>query len=194
MLRKWFALAIVLGLTGVAVANKESSIGTKAPEWKDLKAADGKSYSLADLKDKKAVVVCFTCNECPVAVAYEDRFNKFAKDYSGKGVAFVAINSNKGEKDSIEKMKEKAQDKSYAFPYLSDEGGVTGKAYGAKVTPHLFVLDQDRNIAYVGLFDDKWQKEADVTKTYVADAVDAILSGSKPEVSETKAQGCGIKY
>jgi peroxiredoxin len=163
--------------------------GEKAPDFKGLKGVDGKDLSLSDLKDAKAVVVCFTCNICPVSVAYEDRFVEFTKKYKDKGVAFVAINCNTKTED-LAAMKTRAEDKGFNFPYVFDESGKTATEYGAKVTPHIYVLDGKRTIQYVGSFDDK-QKEP--SKHYVADAVDAVLAGKTVETASTKAFGCGIQ-
>jgi peroxiredoxin len=168
-------------------------LGQAAPDWSNLPGTDGKGHSLADLKEAKAVVVAFTCNHCPVAVAYEDRFIAFSKEYEKKGVAFVAISVNKGESDRLPAMVERAKEKDFPFPYLYDETQKIGHAFGAEKTPHLFVLDKDRKLAYVGSFDDKMA--ADKVEThFVKDAVDAILAGKKPAVSTHPAHGCGIRY
>jgi len=163
--------------------------GDKAPELKGLKGTDGKTYSSADLKDKNATVVVFTCNSCPVAEAYEDRFNDFAKKYQDKGVAFVAINANKATED-LDEMKKRAEEKGFTFPYVYDASGTSATDFGARVTPHIFVLDGQGTVQYVGAFDDK---QNNPSKHYVADAVDAILAGKKPETAQTKPVGCGIR-
>ena len=119
------------------------NIGEKAPDF-NLPAVDGKEYSLASFAGKKVVAVIFTCNHCPNAQAYEKRIIAFQNDYSGKGVQVVAINSNEDKnypQDSFEHMKVRAEEKGFNFPYLRDESQETAKAYGAKVTPHVFLLD-----------------------------------------------------
>jgi peroxiredoxin len=183
-----FALA-AFALCAVPSFAAELAPGEKAPEFKGLKGVDGKEYSLGDLKDAKAVVVCFTCNICPVSVAYEDRFVEFTKKYKDKGVAFVAINCNTKTED-LAAMKTRAEDKGFNFPYVFDESGKVATEYGARVTPHIFVLDGKRQVQYVGSFDDK-QKEP--SKHYVADAVDSILAGKSVATTQTKAFGCGIQ-
>ncbi len=184
--RALFGLSLVALCVPAFAAELE--IGAKAPEFKNLPGIDGKSYSLADMKDAKVVVVCFTCNECPVAIAYEDRFVEFTKKYKDKGVKFIAINARRKTED-IEKMKTRAEEKGFNFPYVGEPSGTLAGQYGAQVTPHIFVLDQNRNVAYVGAFDDK---QNGPTKNYVADAVDALLAGKKVEVTNSKAFGCGI--
>ena len=187
MLRRTL-LGLAVALVCASAYSAELEIGAHAPEFKALPGVDGKEISLDGLKDQKVVVVCFTCNRCPVAVAYEDRFVEFSKKYASKGVKFVAINANKRTED-LAVMKTRAEEKGFNFPYVFDQTGKLATEYGARVTPHIFVLDQNRNVAYVGAFDDDQNKP---TKNYVADAVDALLAGKKVETTKSKAFGCGI--
>lgn len=183
-----FGLSLIAALVLAVPALAEVGPGEKAPEFKGLTGVDGKQYSLADMKDAKAVVVCFTCNACPVSVAYEDRFVEFTKKYKAKGVQFIAINCNKN-REGLDIMKTRAEEKGFNFPYVFDKTGTSATEYGARVTPHMFVLDGERKVQYVGAFDDK---QAEPTQHYVANAVDAILAGKSVEVAKTRAFGCGI--
>src|SRR4051794_39667098 len=90
-------------------------IGDKAPMFTGLEAADGKSYSLADMKDKDVVVVCVTCNHCPMAIAYEDRLVSFYKKHCGDSskVGMIAVCVSKMDEDSLEKMKDRAKEKGF---------------------------------------------------------------------------------
>jgi len=154
---------------------------------------DGQEHNLGQFRAAKAIVLVFTCNHCPVAKAYEDRLIEFQKDYKAKGVQVIAINVNNIPADRLDKMKQRAAEKGFNFPYLYDSTQVSGRDYGARVTPHVFVLDAQRKIAYMGAFDDS-QNPSGVKEKYVRDAVDAILAGRQPAQAETKAFGCGIKY
>ncbi len=174
--------------------NTVLSIGDAAPAWETLPGTDDNKHSLADLKDAKAVVVIFTCNHCPVAVANEDRFIAFAKEYEAKGVRVVAINVNNIEADKMPAMKERSAEKGFNFPYLYDESQEIARAYGSSVTPEVFLLDGDRKIAYMGAFDDNQMDASRVSKTYLKTAVDAVLAGEGVEKKETRPQGCGIQY
>jgi peroxiredoxin len=187
MIRRMFIALSVLALAAPAFA-AELEIGAKAPTFASLPGVDGKDCSLDGMKDAKVVVVCFTCNMCPVAVAYEDRFVEFQKKYGEKGVKFVAINANKNS-EGLAVMKTRAEEKGFNFPYVFDASGKLATDYGARVTPHIFVLDGQRKVQYVGAFDDS---QTEPKKHYVADAVDALLAGKKIEVTNTKAVGCGI--
>jgi peroxiredoxin len=188
------AIAGLLLATTAAMAgkfNKTVDIGDAAPEWSDLQGCDGESYSLKDIvADNKATVIVFTCNECPVAAAYADRFIEVQKDYEEKGVQLVAINVQ----DELPRMKDVAMSQGFNFPYVLDESQQSARDFGAARTPELFVLDGKGKIAYMGALDDNWQSKAKVRKTYVRDALDAVLAGKKPEVTESRASGCGIRY
>jgi peroxiredoxin len=173
--------------------NSTISIGEKAPDFSGLSGIDGKKHGLSQYKKAKAVVVVFTCNPCPVAQAYEDRLVELQKDFRKKGVQFVAICANDDKADLLEKLKERAEDMNFNFPYLHDVDQKTGRAYGAAVTPHIFLLDRDRKIAYMGAVDDN-QSPDKVTKHYLHDAIDAVLAGKTPDTTETRQFGCGIHY
>jgi peroxiredoxin len=193
-----FAIALV-AISPMLVHAKEGkfntaiSVGEKAPDFSALPGIDDKKHGLGEYKDAKAVVVVFTCNHCPVAVAYEDRLVALQKDYKKRGVQIVAICSNPDEADKLDKLKERAEAKKFTFSYLRDDDQNIGKAYGAAVTPHVFLLDKDRKIAYMGSIDDNQNAEK-VAKHYLRDAIDAVLSGKTPETTETRQFGCGIKY
>src|SRR5262245_48711336 len=116
--------AVVLATPiGAGEFNKKLNVGDAAPQWKDLPGTDGKMHSLADLKDKDVVVVVFTCNSCPIAVAYEDRIIEFAKKHAGPEakVALVAINVNSTPEDRLDAMKKRSDKMGFPFSYLFDE-------------------------------------------------------------------------
>ncbi len=184
---------VLASVTSAARFNKKVDIGQQAPSFENLQGVDGKQHSLADYKDAKIVVLIFTGNECPVAQAYERRLIEFQKEYGKKGVAVIAINCNLEEYDNIDAMKKHADERGFNFAYLNDETQASGKAFGATVTPHMFVLDQDRKIAYMGAFDDNMLLN-EVKHNYLPDAVDALLAGEEVEVTETRQKGCGIQY
>lgn len=173
--------------------NKKLKIGDAAPDWSRLAGTDDKEHALGDYKSKLMVLV-YTCNRCPVAQSYEERLVKFAADYRDQGVAVVAINVNGGKAESLAMMKSRATEQSFGFDYLKDSSQESAKAYGARTTPTVFLLDQDRKVIYMGAFDDNWQAEAAVEHHYLIDAVSAALAGKKIEVAETLSAGCGIPY
>lgn len=196
-----FLMATALGAVTVAAPsgapkakfNKQVAVGQQAPDFKALTGIDEKPHSLSDYRDSKIVVVAITCNTCPVAAGYEQRFVDFTQAYADRGVAFIAINPAAGAANQLEKMQERAVKRSFNFDYLSDSTQSVARAYGATVTPQLFVLDENRRIAYMGAFDNSLNPRQ-VDAHYVRDAVDALLAEQQPELTETRAFGCGIEY
>jgi peroxiredoxin len=128
-----------------------------------------------------------------VAQAYQDRLIALQKDYANKGVQVIAVNVNNIPDDRLDKMKERARSKKFNFPYLYDPTQKIARDFGATVTPHVFVLDKDRKIAYMGAVDDN-MKEKEAKKHYLRDALDAVLADKKPPEETTKQFGCSIKF
>jgi len=172
--------------------NRKLKIGDAAPAFKDLEGIDGKKHNLDDFKGKDVVVLVITCNECPVARAYEKRIIDFTKKHEDK-VAVVAISVNNGEEDQMPQMQERAKKVGFNFPYLHDPSQKIGRALGATHTPEFFVLNKDRKVVYMGALDDHLNA-AKVAEKYLENAVAAILKGEKPATAETPANGCGIPY
>jgi peroxiredoxin len=190
-------LTLVLAVAALLAANIVSAAGVKigaaAPDFKGIVGTDDKQHGLADFQDAKLVVLVFTCNHCPVARAYEERLVALQKDYQAKGVQLVAVNVNNMPPDRLDGMKERAQSKGFNFPYLYDSSQKIGHDYGATVTPHAFILDRQRKIAYMGAIDDSQDAEQ-VTKSYLRGALDALLAGKQPPQTVTHQFGCGIRY
>ena len=199
-MRKMFlALAGLALIASPALAgkfNKAVSVGDKAPTFAGIPAVIGDqdaSLTLSDIKED-VVVLVFLGNHCPVVVAYEDRIIDFTNDYKGKSVKVVGVSVNDLDSDRLPAIKKYVKDKGSNYVYGYDESQAIGKAYGNTNTPQFFVLDKNRKIAYMGSMDDSPMNESKVTKTYLRAAVDSILKGEKPELSETRPVGCGVKY
>ncbi len=181
----------------VQVVNAEPGykVGDKASDFK-LKNIDGENYSLASLKEAKGYIVTFTCNSCPYSVMYEDRLIALHKKYEAMGYPVVAINPNDPEvkpADSFDKMIQRSKDKAFPFLYLFDENQEVYPAFGASRTPHVFILDKDLVVQYIGAIDDN-AKDADAVKVnYVENAITSLEKGTKPNPDFTKAIGCSIK-
>jgi peroxiredoxin len=189
-----FIIAVGASILMGTVANASNlKIGDASPDWSAIVGVDDKPHALADYTKPKVVVMVFTCNHCPVAQAYQDRLIALQKDYANKGVQLIAVNVNNIPDDRLDKMKERAKSKKFNFSYLYDPTQKIARDFGATVTPHVFVLDKERKIAYMGAIDDN-MKEKEAKKHYVRDAIDAILAGKKPPEETTKQFGCSIKY
>jgi len=117
----------------------------------------------------------------------------FTNAYKDKPVRVVGVSVNDLDSDRIPKIKEYMKEHKSNYVYGYDESQAIGKAYGATNTPQFFVIDKERKIRYTGAMDDN-RTESKVTKTYLRDAVDAVLKGETPPVDETRADGCGVKY
>jgi peroxiredoxin len=171
-------------------------IGDKAIPL-NLPGVDAKTQSLADYAEKNAVVVIFSCNHCPYVRAWEDRIIQIQADYEGRGVQLLAINANDASQypdDSFPKMKERARDKHFNFPYLRDESQEVARAYGAERTPEVFLFDKSGTLRYHGVIDDNYDDPAAVKMKYLRDALDAVLSGKAPTTVDTRPVGCSIKW
>jgi peroxiredoxin len=182
-------------LAGPGKFNKKVSVGEKAPDFSGLPAvANGQdtSVSLGDIKED-IVVVVFLANHCPVVKMYEDRVIDLVNSYKDKSVKVVGISVSSMAGDKLPGIKDYMAEHKSNYVYGYDESQEVGRAYGATNTPQFFVLDKERKIRYTGRLDDN-RSEASVTKTYVKDAVNALLAGKEITETETKADGCGIQY
>lgn len=183
------------------------AIGDKAPYF-NLPNVDGKYVSIDDFKDSEVLVINFTCNHCPTAQAYEERFNDIVDDYSGKKVAFVAISPNSpigllpeelgytDLSDDYESMQIRYVDMNYNFPYLYD--GDTHQyslAYGPTATPHVFVFDKDRKLTYSGRLDAS-EKPGTANAEDLRMAIDKTLARESLDADKaiTPAFGCSTKW
>ena len=173
------------------------ALGAVAPSF-SLPATDGKVVSLeALLEGRKAVCLVFTCNHCPVAIAYEDRLIALARELEPMGIAMVAINPNDDARvadDSLEKMIERARAKAFPYPYLRDASQEVARAYGAACTPDPFVVGADRRLRYAGRIDDSWKDASRVTRRELRDALVAIAEGRSVAPDPPPATGCSIKW
>jgi len=192
-------MSALVGLCGAAALRDASAgelaIGAAGPAF-SLKGTDGAMHSLDQTRGGKGTAVIFTCNECPFAKGYEDRLIGLAKEFGPKGIGFIAINANDPKVqpgDGFEFMVKRAQEKGFPYPYVIDETQATAAAYGAKVTPHIFLLDAEGKLAYRGRIDDS----LDLLKVKKADfraALNALVTGKKVPDTDTKAFGCGVKW
>ena len=172
-------------------------LGTTAPGFK-LTDTDGKTVSLADFKDKSALLVLFICNHCPYVKHIRAGLAQFARDYLSRGVAIVGINSNdvaNYSEDSPAKMREEAKSAGYLFPYLYDESQAVAKAYRAACTPDIYLFDKGRKLVYRGQFDDSRPGNGiQVTGKDLRAALDAVLAGKPISPNQKASVGCNIKW
>ncbi|WP_103865033.1 thioredoxin family protein [Aquimarina sp. I32.4] len=198
-------VAFVIAVSAFAIdkvsnskTDKGYTIGDIARDFK-LKNVDESMISLVDYKDAKGFIVVFTCNHCPYSVAYEDRIIALDAMFKQKGYPVIAINPNNSKaypEDSFDNMKIRAKEKGFSFPYLLDDGQKIYPQYGAKKTPHVYVLEKTgagNLVRYIGAIDNNYKDASKADLKYVEDAVNALLKGEKVPVEITKAIGCSIK-
>lgn len=196
-------ILLFLAVTGLvawkAADHTGYKVGDIAADFK-LKNVDGKTISLANYKSAKGYIVIFTCNHCPYAKAYESRIMDLDKMYASKGYPVIAISPNdpvSEPADSFDNMKKLAAQKGYTFPYTIDETQDVTRTYGAKATPHVFVLqktDKGNVVRYIGAIDDDTENSNPNHTKFVENAVNALLTGKDITTTSTKAIGCSIKW
>src|SRR5437763_13509739 len=171
------------------------AIGEEAPNFQ-LPDTEGVSWTSPDGAAAPVTVVVFTCNHCPYALAWHDRITQAARDYADRGVRFLAINSNDPERyprDSYEAMKKRVATEDWPMPYLHDATQQVARAFGAKVTPDVFVFDARGALGYRGApdaaYDDPGQRAQ-----WLREALDAVLADAAPSRPETRPVGCSIKW
>lgn len=195
-MKKIMTLLIITTFASInTIAQTGYKIGDTATDFK-LKGTDDKMHSLTEIKDAKGYVVIFTCNHCPFSKMYEDRIIALQKKYKEKGYPVIAINPNDPKanaEDSFDKMKVRAKEKGFNFLYLFDDGQKIYPQYGATKTPHVFLLDQNRVVKYIGAIDDNAKDAAAVEEKFLENAIDALSAGETPNPATTKAIGCSIK-
>ncbi len=170
-------------------------VGDAAPDF-SLKGVDGKTFTLSDYKGQfHGAIITFTCNTCPYSKMYEDRLIALHRRYADT-YPVIAINPNDPSikaGDSFQEMQTRARAKGFHFPYLVDQGQKVFPKYGATRTPHVFLLDRDMVVRYIGAIDDNAQDAQGVKKKYLENAIQALMKGQEPNPSFTKAIGCSIK-
>ena len=200
-----FPICLTLLLCILAPLALALNIGEAAPDF-TLKGVDNKEHTLSEYSNAKILVVVFTCNHCPTAQAYEDSIQQLHNDYKEQGVQLIAISPNDPTavrldelgytdvNDSLPEMQLRALEKKFTYPYLYD--GDTQKVsrdYKPVATPHVFIFDQDRKLRYKGRISDNQHKDK-AKKFEARDAIEALLNGEDPPVTNTKTMGCSVKW
>lgn len=189
----FFSLSCIAQHSKKVITSSGYQVGDKAEDF-ELKNVDGKMLSLSEIKNAKGYIVIFTSNKCPFAIAYEDRIIDLHNKMAPMGYPVVAINSNDGSSDSpdsFDAMITRHKEKQFPFLYLKDEKEVYTK-FGAIKTPHVFLLDSDKVVRYIGAIDDSPREPMEVKIKYVENAIAAIEKGENPDPEFTKAIGCPI--
>ena len=191
-------MTFILGIFSAGLFAQGYQVGDVATDFRLLNV-DGNYLSMADFPDAKGFIVIFSCNHCPYVVAYEDRMIELHNEFKPKGFPVIAINPNDTivePRDSYTKMIERAEEKGFPFPYVIDANQEIYPQYGATRTPHVYLLERkndDLYVAYIGAIDDNFRDASEVEERYLANAIEALLAGEKPDPNFTRAIGCTIK-
>ena len=169
----------------------------KMPEFR-LKDTSESYVSSRDALGTQGLIVLFTCNHCPYAIALWRRILNDYQQIKDSGFNLIAINPNNNPDypdDSFENMVHLVDQKNIPFPYLWDESQAIAKAYDAQCTPDIYILNSSHELLYRGAYDDNWSTEDDVTKTYVMDAIKLVSNQeSIPKDYGQPSMGCSIKW
>jgi hypothetical protein len=171
-------------------------IGAPGPAFEQLLGTDGQRYGFSSFADRDALVLIFSSNRCPTAKAYGERMNALQRDYGPRGVQLLAFNSNDPHlypDEALAGMVDRAAEDGYTFPYLVDDGQRVAKAYGARCTFHVFVLDRERRLCYQGRFDNS-RIGATITSHDLRNALDDVLAGRDVRVPTTRPFGCSLDF
>ncbi len=198
MIRK---LIIAVGLALALPAFAAPKSGEAAPDF-TLKGSDGKDYKLSQFKGKTVILEWFN-NDCPYVKKHYDSKNmqNIQKEQTGKGAVWLAIISSvKGKEGYVDAAgaNKLIADRGMAVTaLLLDDTGKVGKQYGAKTTPHMFIIDKDGKVVYQGAIDDRPSasvKSLDGAMNYVTAAMTSIQKGEPVKTASTTPYGCSVKY
>lgn len=191
-LRLTLALAVTLIACGPSLA--DVAPGQAAPDFK-LQDLDGQEVSLSSLQGKTVVLEWMNPN-CPFSRRHSDAKTMQSTATRHPDTVWLAINStNPGHGDHLEtaEYKKFLADHGVGYRVLLDPTGETGKAYGARTTPHMFVVDGAGKIAYAGAIDDD-PRGSGAKVNYVEQALTAVEAGKSPDPATTRPYGCSVKY
>ncbi len=197
---KSFLLSIIF-LSSLSISQAEVKPGMQAPDF-TLMDMTGKERKLSDFKGKHVVLEWFN-KDCPYVKKHygSNNMQTLQKRYTDKGVVWLSMYSSskgkQGYEEPAEALKTVKDLKANASFQLADAAGKVGSTYGAKTTPHMFVISPEQKVIYVGAIDDNSSSDPAViakSKNYVSAALDSSMNGNAVEVQNTKPYGCGVKY
>ena len=174
-------------------------LGTKMPNF-NLLGIDEKIYTNEMFNGKLGSLVMFICNHCPFVKHVNDEIVKLSNEIIGKNIAVIGINSNdssqeKYAEDSIEKMREYANDLEYKFPYVVDEDQSAAKNFTAQCTPDFFLFDSESTLVYRGQLDgSRPGNDIPTDGVSLRSAIDALLNNEEPISEQLPSMGCNIKW
>jgi peroxiredoxin len=200
-MKRFAMIALLIAFASPMMASAEAIPDKPAPTFKE-KDASGKEQSLDALKGKWVVLEWFN-KDCPYVKKHYGAKNmqKLQKTYGDKGVVWLTVISSikgtQGHQTPAEATKVASNYKGAARAILLDENGDMGKAYGAKTTPHMYVINPNGDVVFAGGIDDNDSSDPKVipkSKNFVAAALDSAMAGKPVETKTARPSGCTIKY
>lgn len=197
-----FVTSVILSTFVLSTSAFAAAVPGKAAPAFEVSDAVNKIHKLADYAGKWVVLEWFN-KDCPYVKKHYGSGNmqSLQKTYTSKGVVWLTVISSaegkQGYQEGSEAKKYAAEQKSNTSAILIDSKGVMGKAYGAKTTPHMFVIDPKGQVVFAGGIDDNDSSDPAViskSKNFVVAALDSAMAGKKVEVSSAKPYGCAVKY
>ncbi len=171
-------------------------LGSKMPDF-ELKDPFEKKIKGSDLFGERGLLLAFTCNHCPYAIAVWPRFIRLANYAKGMRVNTVAVNPNihpDYPDDSAENMKKKIKELKIEFPYLVDETQDVARSFKAQCTPDIYLFNKNKELVYHGRIDDNWQDESKITREELKEALNQLASGLSIFKEQRPSMGCSIKW
>ncbi|HYI01075.1 thioredoxin family protein [Hyalangium sp.] len=185
-------LTAALGVAGPAFAADTAEVGKPAPAF-TLKDEAGKEHSLAQYQGK-IVVLEWTNPDCPFVQRHykADTMQNTLKGFDGQKVVWLAVDSTSS--NTPDKSASWKKGEGFTYPVLVDAEGKVGKTYGAKTTPHMYVIDEKGVLRYAGAIDDDPRGKNASAVNHVKTAVDSLLTGKPVPAATTEPYGCSVKY
>jgi hypothetical protein len=194
---------LLLFLVCAACLNAQMKIGDKALMLDDqLQSTKGETTSLNDSKKENGLLVIFSCNTCPFVVGTEDfpgwerQYNTLYDLADSLKIGMILVNSNEGKRqgaDSYEEMLKHSELQQYKMSYVVDVNSTMANIFGAKTTPHVFLLNSEMELVYMGSIDNIWDKERKEDIPYLKMALQELANHKKIKTNTTPPKGCGIK-
>jgi len=192
-------LMVISGASALGPGHTHAAVGKKAPDF-TLQSVEGKSHTLSEYTEQGKVVVLEWFNpDCPFVKKHYQAattMNDLAKKFESKDVVWLAINSgHEGHPTTgMERNKRAIEEYDIKHPVLLDYTGEVGHMYGAKTTPHMYIIDADGVLRYAGAIDDNRGLSPDAEVNYVKQTLKQVLNGETVTTAETRAYGCSVKY
>lgn len=190
-------MLVIFVSTQVSLAQSELEIGASAPKL-DQKLEDytGRTVTLSEAAQRNGLIVLFSCNTCPRVAQMESRYVDLSNFAKSNQIGMIALNPNERIRDrgeSMDDMKKRANKMNYNFYYALDKDHVIADAFGATITPQVFLFNNEMKLVYKGAIDDNPKSASGVKQNYLITAIEEVMGGKQVTKSSTKSEGCTIK-